>query len=71
MLCYIANCNYNTDNNECQTDNGSCAQQCINTPGSYHCSCDDGFELTSDAHSCVGKYLCVLIIYQYKRCIVS
>ena len=46
-----------TDVNECHSDSNECAQQCINTPGSYHCSCDQGFKLTGDDHSCIGKYL--------------
>jgi len=43
------------DINECQTDNGGCTQTCDNTDGSYQCSCWDGYELTSDYHTCVGK----------------
>ncbi|CAH1226389.1 MUC4 [Branchiostoma lanceolatum] len=35
----------NEDLNECESDNGGCDQHCINTVGSYHCSCDDGYNL--------------------------
>ena len=42
------------DINECLTDNGGCAQTCRNTGGSYYCSCDSGYELTSDNHTCTG-----------------
>ena len=43
-----------SDINECQTDNGGCAQTCNNTDGSYQCFCWDGYELTSDGYSCTG-----------------
>ena len=46
-----------SDINECQTDNGGCTQTCDNTNGFYQCSCWDGYELTSDNHTCVGKCL--------------
>lgn len=37
---------------ECtQTDHG-CAQECINTLGSYECACGIGFELHSDGKNC-------------------
>jgi len=54
----IATCINNVisiDINECQTDNGGCAQTCNNTVGSYQCSCRDGYELTSDGYNCTGK----------------
>ncbi|CAN9504401.1 unnamed protein product [Ophioblennius macclurei] len=42
----------------CQTDvdecggRQPCAQQCVNTAGSYRCACGDGFGLAGDGHSC-------------------
>ena len=44
------------DVNECLTDNGGCTHQCNNTVGSYYCSCWNGYELSSDNHTCIGKY---------------
>ena len=42
------------DVNECQSDNGGCAQTCDNTDGSYQCSCLNGYELANDGHNCSG-----------------
>ena len=33
------------DINECEFDNGGCGQNCENTIGSFHCSCDSGYVL--------------------------
>lgn len=33
------------DINECSVNNGGCQQKCINSPGSYACSCNIGYEL--------------------------
>ena len=43
------------DVNECLSGNGGCTQNCSNTAGSYQCYCDEGYELSSDDHTCVGK----------------
>jgi len=40
------------DVDEC--DDIPCHQICHNTPGSYQCSCYDGYEL--DGIACIGKY---------------
>ncbi|HRQ69915.1 MAG TPA: InlB B-repeat-containing protein, partial [bacterium] len=37
-----------TDVNECDTANGGCAQNCINSIGSHTCSCDAGYSLNID-----------------------
>lgn len=31
-------------------------QMRLNTAGSFHCLCKDGFELTSDGKNCIGEY---------------
>ena len=42
------------DIDECAFKNGGCKGQCINTDGSYSCTCDPGFEIGPDNHSCVN-----------------
>ena len=45
-----------TDINECKPLIANCTQQCINTPGSYNCSCDQYFTTDpSDWRNCVGR----------------
>ena len=41
--------------NECLINNGNCSQSCINTNGSYICSCDLGYTLGADRFTCNGK----------------
>ena len=47
------------DINECltRTNNSGCAQICNNTAGFYRCSCNHGYELTSDNHTCTGMWI--------------
>ncbi|XP_078621315.1 uncharacterized protein LOC144887789 [Branchiostoma floridae x Branchiostoma japonicum] len=40
------------DVDECASNNGGCAQTCNNTPGSFVCSCREGFVLNADGLSC-------------------
>ena len=46
-----------SDVNECQTNNGGCAQICNNTVGSFICYCNIGYSLGADGRSCVGKWV--------------
>ena len=43
------------DVNECQINNGGCHSGCTDKVGSYDCSCDSGFVLAADGHSCNGE----------------
>lgn len=43
---------YYADEDECQNNNGGCQHTCVNTVGSYICSCREGFVLQKDKHSC-------------------
>ena len=46
--------NLDTDINECAELTDGCAQICVDTDGSYHCSCDSGYSLSSDNFGCNG-----------------
>ena len=41
--------------NECRLNNGGCSQDCINSRGSYHCTCSDQYYLESDGRTCVER----------------
>ena len=41
--------------NECDSGNGGCEYICTDTIFSYECSCRQGYQLTSDQHTCTGK----------------
>ena len=46
---------YFVDINECEGSHG-CSQECINTVGSFKCSCQSGFRLDStDLKTCIRK----------------
>ena len=45
---------YLLDTNECILNNGGCSQICVNTIGSYNCSCNTGYE--SIGQDCDGNY---------------
>ena len=50
------------DIDECAEGIDSCAQTCINTIGSYLCSCGSDYRLASNGRTCNGKFkaLCAL-----------
>lgn len=55
FLCHL------TDVNECEVyrlDQGGklCVHECVNVPGSYHCSCPSGYKLLTDGRSCEGEW---------------
>ena len=60
MYWYVIICVYckitflGVDINECDTSNGGCDTTCTNTVGSYYCSCNTGYELDNDQHTCNG-----------------
>ena len=59
--------NYSIDRNECQQeysnwyDETVCGTRdsgnCVNTPGSYRCVCNEGYTLDSNSRQCNGKQL--------------
>ena len=52
---------FSSDKDECQSNNGGCDIAhgiCINTPGSYHCACKQGYELKENSEFlCEGMWM--------------
>ena len=73
MIPFYINIHIYIDVDECATDNGGCMQICINTVGSYECSCEAGYSMKSDGHTCAGNVnlfthiLCFLLVPYYLR----
>ena len=51
-----------SDINECSYNRGGCEQLCINFPGSYNCSCLEGYTLQNDKTTCKGTLMVKNII---------
>lgn len=45
-------CGFRLIVNECDTDNGGCAQTCTDTLGGFQCGCNEGFTLNADGFTC-------------------
>ena len=45
-----------TDIDDCQPNNGGCAQICTDLVNDVECSCDPGFILAADEMNCDSKY---------------
>ena len=43
-----------SDIDECAEGSHDCEQECVNEPGSFTCSCRDGYEPLNSGKSCVG-----------------
>ncbi|XP_013384604.1 epidermal growth factor-like protein 7 [Lingula anatina] len=41
-----------TDIDECKSGEHGCSHKCVNTEGSFSCTCSDGFSLGADGKSC-------------------
>lgn len=48
-----------SDTNECEQP-GVCGPhgECLNTDGSFHCVCEQGFSISADGRTCEGKINC-------------
>lgn len=44
------------DVDECLTGQAMCAHQCLNTRGSFKCTCNPGYELGADGKQCYREY---------------
>lgn len=51
-----------SDVDECSGVN-VCSDLCVNTPGSYYCSCSEGFVLDNDGQSCHGAYVYIQAVH--------
>ena len=56
---FISVCNC-LDIDECADNTDGCDQTCTNTMGSFVCSCDSGFTLSSDGRTCIENNECTL-----------
>ena len=58
------------DTDECAEGTHECQHVCNNTPGSFHCSCFNGYQLNNDSSTCSGKptspYM-VIIVNHYAK----
>ena len=55
-IAFITFACFTSDVDECSNVN-DCQQECENVPGSYNCSCYEGFALSSDGKGCNGWLL--------------
>lgn len=53
------------DLDECVQGQHPCQQRCVNTFGSFKCSCDDGYRPAHDQTSCTGVCACVPVYVMY------
>ena len=54
---------FHADVNECVADSNGCNQSCINTDGSFHCICDDGYALSEDRRTCRDIDECLMNVH--------
>uniref|UniRef100_H2ZSP4 Uncharacterized protein n=1 Tax=Latimeria chalumnae TaxID=7897 RepID=H2ZSP4_LATCH len=47
------------DIDECEENNSTCEQICINTVNSYNCSCREGYQVNSYINECLNMSTCV------------
>ena len=60
-----------TDINECATNSGGCSQGCNNTDGSFHCFCDDGYDLSDDGRTCRDINECLMDTHNCQQVCVN
>lgn len=51
----VLGCLFVLDIDECADESATCTQGCVNTLGSFVCSCSPGFQLGTDGESCYRK----------------
>ena len=45
------------------TNGTPCDQICTNVPGSFQCDCEEGYQLSTDGHTCNGEVPLSLSMY--------
>ena len=63
----VSTLNITLDINECNTDNGGCDHNCINTQGSYQCQCREGYETNNNGINCTGMMLITLNVHTQQQ----
>lgn len=56
QLALPTDCSSLADVNECLAGLAMCAHQCLNTRGSFKCTCNPGYELGADGRQCYREY---------------
>ena len=51
--------NYSADVDECTEMTHMCTQNCHNSVGSYVCTCDEGFVISSNGTTCIGEFVVI------------
>ena len=64
LVCFLY-ASFLLDIDECSVNKGGCQHNCINTPGSLVCKCDDGYYLDADKKSCQGKDASTLFVSSF------
>ncbi len=62
LILYHCTIKVSIDIDECAIDNDLCGQVCVNTAGSYFCSCEDGFQLVEGSSQCEGIPIIILCL---------
>ena len=64
LVCFLS-ASFLLDIDECSVNKGGCQHNCVNTPGSLVCKCDDGYYLDADKKSCQGKDASTLFVSSF------
>lgn len=59
---YIYIISFSLDVDEC-VSNPCINGDCVNTPGSYHCKCHEGYQGTPTKQACIGMFDCAIKLY--------
>ena len=55
--------------NECEANNGGCAQICIDTATSFQCSCRAGYTLDTNGRNCSGESIDCTLFESLTHCL--